>query len=84
MKLIQIQKENEINIKYAHVQGMIKYCKGIKKGCIFISKLYGNNPYLLDKNNPSIFCQAALHNGSISENGGFYIAKLSGMINNFV
>lgn len=84
LKLNILQRVNDINEKYCHVQGTIKYCKGINKGCLCTSfKLFGSNPYLLDKNNSNIFCQAALHNGSISDNGGFYVVKLSGLHNNF-
>lgn len=81
---LKTEKDNRLfDNKYAHLHGIIKYCKGLKNGCTYNNPIWGSNPYTLDTTD-GIYCQAARHSGVIDNDGGFYLVKHVGMINNYI
>jgi hypothetical protein len=88
INLMEIEIKNQVqnqvfNTKYAHLPGIIKYCKGLNHGCTYKNPIWGSNPYTLDTTD-GIYCQAARHSGVIDSEGGFYLVKHVGMINSFI
>ena len=78
-----LYKERDFDLKYSHLPGWIKYCKGTDKGCSHLLPLYGSNPYTLNLNE-GLYCNAAKHSGVIDSSGGFYLVKSIGMEASFI
>lgn len=70
----------ELDDKYAHIKGVLYYCKGL--GCINLSgTIWGSNPYTCDDGGK--YCMAAKHSGIIDESGGFFEVKQIGSCPNY-
>jgi hypothetical protein len=56
------------------------YCKGGYNGCNKTGNVWGSNPYTSD----SVICLGALHSGHITKEGGLFIVKKGGALDNYI
>lgn len=76
--------KTDLEIKYANIQGDLRFCKGKDNGCINCNgsgNLWGSNPYTCDDGGN--FCKAALHSGVLESHGGYFIVKKIGSFSGY-
>ena len=76
--------KSSLDIRFESIKGQVRFCVGKNGGCSQVnglSSLWGDNPYTCDDGN--LYCKASYHSEILDENGGFFVVKQVGRIENF-